>query len=130
MGINRYYIINYISDVFIIDFIVHNFEALQTMNSVINTLIKLSSTSIMTSKHACALMRGNKVLATGMNYPIPTASIVGTAMRIHPCRRSGQRRETGEQATVSVGVHKLRCKKDVRFKAEYSTPWDRIVTAC
>lgn len=100
----------------------------RTVNySVINTLIKLSSTSIMTSKHACALMRGNKVLATGMNYPIPASSIVGTAIRLHPCRRSGQCRETNE---VSAGVQKLRCKKDVNVKAEYSTPWARSISSC
>jgi hypothetical protein len=75
-------------------------------------LIKLSATSTMTSKHACALIRGKKLLATGINYSVPTMNIVNSAIRRHPCRRTGQHWELRS---------KIRRKKGLRFKTPYPT---------
>jgi hypothetical protein len=94
---------------------------------VIDILIKLSATSTMTSKHACALIRGKKILATGINQSVPMANIVNTAIQIQPLRRTGYPREPKDS---SDGVSHFRCQKDQRITTKYPTLWGDIITSC
>lgn len=96
------------------------------MHNVIDILIKLASTSTMTSKHACALMKGKKIIATGINYPVPCADIVNIAIRSKSFRRTGHCRETGEEC----GVQEVRRKKGTSFTTKYSPTRNNIIQSC
>lgn len=69
--------------------------------NIIHQLVELAQTSTMMSRHACALLRGKKILATGINYPSP---LIRNLMCMDPSeiRRYGLvLSEHAEQTTLS-----------------------------
>lgn len=53
------------------------------LNRIIPKLVELAKTSVMTSKHAAAIMHGKKVLSTGVNYQLPAADIIDLTSHKH-----------------------------------------------
>ena len=50
------------------------------ISRVIPELIELAGTSVMSSKHAAAIVSGKRALAMAVNYPLPAGNIVDFAI--------------------------------------------------